>query len=74
MALLHPCVQVAKQQGEYLAGLLGKGACKPGQPMDGVKGFRRGLSSRCLWYLVAASSARDALQMSFRALDVVLSR
>ena len=45
-------MQVAKQQGEYLAGLLGKGACKPGQPMNGVKGFRCGSphsAFTCFW-------------------------
>ena len=39
---VHSFTQVAKQQGEYLAGLLGSGACKPGQPMNGAKAFRCG--------------------------------
>lgn len=35
-------VQVAKQQGEYVAKLLSKGKGKPGQPITGFKGFRYG--------------------------------
>lgn len=35
-------VQVAKQQGEYVAKLLASGKAKPGQPVTGFKGFRYG--------------------------------
>jgi NADH:ubiquinone reductase (non-electrogenic) len=34
------CVQVAKQQGEYLAQLLTSGEAAPGRPLQGVKPFR----------------------------------
>lgn len=39
---LMNAVQVAKQQGEYVAKLLSKGKGKPGQPITGFKGFRYG--------------------------------
>ena len=33
-------LQVAKQQGEYVAKLLASGKAKPGQPISGMKPFR----------------------------------
>ena len=33
-------LQVAKQQGEYVAKLLTSGKAKPGQPISGMKPFR----------------------------------
>ena len=35
-------MQVAKQQGEYVAKLLSSGRAKPGRPVTGFKGFRYG--------------------------------
>ena len=52
-------MQVAKQQGEYLAGLLGSGACKPGQPMNGVKVFRSGQSFTALFYFTAIAIPQE---------------
>lgn len=33
---------MAKQQGEYLAKILGEGKIQPGKPVQGVRGFRYG--------------------------------
>lgn len=42
MAAIGWCImmQVAKQQGEYVAKLLASGKAKPGQPISGMKPFR----------------------------------
>lgn len=40
-------VQVAKQQGEYVAKLLASGKAEPGKPIQGAKPFRSGLCVSC---------------------------